>query len=211
MNKSISTTLYLIAALFISFFTPACAESSFVTVNMGNGVTGQLPKNWFVDSDNKRKTLSAWAESQLEQKNLKDIENTMPFAASYYDENNVNAASMTIRFYPTLSLTQKDMREASSKDIGEVDSSVQSNFTVGIEAGGGKVIQWLGTSRREINGKVYLISRNRTINLKNHTFSGYLVRTWNGSKSFTLIMNYREDQEFFMKPIMSKMIDSIRY
>jgi len=201
--------LILLITLFICY-GKSSAESNFAKVNLPGGVTVELPINWYVMSNNRRITLNTWVESVLEAHKLPDAENNHPFAANYYDDSGNTAASFSIFFYPKLLFTQSEAVEAGGTAfIKELDESVRQSFTSGLEAGGGKMVEWLGTTTKSINGSVYFISENRQLTIRGDGFRGILVRYLNAGKSFTIVVSYRENEEFFLRPICDRIISSI--
>ena len=210
MNK----THYIFVVILITLFLcieQSDAKSNFIRVSLTKGVTVDLPSNWSVMSANKRITLDAWKESVLEARKLSDIENELAFTANYYDDNGNTAGMFAIRFYPNLDVTESEAVAGGTAFIKELDEGVKQNFKLGLEAGGGKLVSWLGTATQSINGSTYFISKNRQISPRGDRFRGIIVRYLNDGKSFTIIISYREDQEFYLKPICDKIISSIRH
>lgn len=203
--------LILLITLFICA-GQSSAGSNFARVDLTRGVTVELPTNWSVMSNNKRVTLDTWRESVLEAHKLSDAENNLPFAANYYDDSGNTAASFAIRFYPKLEFAQSEAVSAGGPEfIKELDDGVRQNFMSGLEAGGGKLVAWLGTVPKSINGSVYFISESRQLTPRGDRFRGILVRYLNAGKSFTIIISYREDEEYFLMPICNRIINSIRH
>lgn len=189
----------------------AHAESYFVRVNLAQGVSVDLPKSWIAKSNNQKITLGAFSESALAARNLSDIENVMPFAADYYDDRGKVAATFGIRFYPKLVLSQAEAIAGGAAFINELDAGLRQKFGLGMEAAGGKMIDWLGTIKYPVNGTVFFVSENRSMTSRGDIFRGYLVRYLNAGKSFTVMISYREDQEPYLKPISNRIINSIRH
>lgn len=208
--KQTLTLLVLLITLFICA-GQSSAESNFARVNLTRGVTVELPINWTVMSNNRRITLDTWKESVLEARELSDEENDLPFAANYYDDRGNTAGSFAIRFYPKLDITQSEAVAGGTVFIKELDEGVRQNFTSGLEAAGGKLVDWLGTATKSINGSVYFISENRQLTPRGDRFRGILVRYLNAGKSFTIIVSYREDEEYFLRPICDRIISLIRH
>lgn len=200
----------LFAIAFLIWAGQSVADTNFVKIHLQNGVTVELPKNWKVASDNKRVTLDTWKESVLEARKLSDVDNEMPFAANYYDDRGETEGSFVIRYYPKLEITQDEAIAGGTAFIKELDAGVRQNFTTGLEAAGGQLVAWLGTTRKTINESTYFVSENRQISPRGVGIRGYLVRSLNAGKSFTIIMSYREDREYFLRPICDRIISSIR-
>jgi hypothetical protein len=204
---------YILIVVLISLFLcieQSVAKNNFVKVILTKGVTVDLPANWTVMSANKRITLDTWRESVLEARKLSDIENELAFTANYYDDYGNTAGTFAIRFYPNIKVNESEAIAAGAEFIRELDEGVKQNFKIGLEAGGGKLVSWLGTATQFINGYTYFISKNRQISPRGDKFRGTLVRYLNAGKSFTIIISYREDQEFYLNPICNKIISSIR-
>jgi hypothetical protein len=160
-------------------------------------------------SDNKRITLDTWKESVLEAHKLSDVENDLPFAANYYDDRGETAGTFAIRFYPNIVVTQSEAIAADSVFLKKLDAGVRDSFTKGYEASGGHLVAWLGTTKKSINDSVYFISESRQLSPRGVGMRGILVRYFNVGKSFTIIISYREDQEYFLRPICDRIISSI--
>ena len=77
---------------------------------------------------------------------------------------------------------------------------------------GGEVTHWYGTEKVRVNQKVYLLSkyRRRSAINPNLYFRVSLLRLLEGEKSFTLTMSYEEENEYFLKPIIEYVIDSVK-
>ena len=137
IKRNIFTVLLI--ALFLCV-GKSNAESNFVKVSLTKGVTIDIPRNWSVMSNNKRITLDTWKESVLESHKLTDVENSLPFAATYYDDRGEVAGTFAIRFYPNIVVSQSEAIAADSVFTKELDAGVRDNFTKGYETSGGKLI-----------------------------------------------------------------------
>lgn len=190
------------------------AGSAFTKVMLPKNVSIDIPTNWTVMSDGRRTTLAAWKESILEAKKLSDAENEMPFSASY-DEDGITVASITVRYYPSLDTTLMEADSGGASFVEALDKEVRESFVSGLEVGGGKSVSWTGTKKRTINGSVYFVTDSRfrpprTDGSQSVNVSiSVLVRHINASKSFTIILAYREDRALFLGPICDKIINSI--
>lgn len=200
----------LFAIAFLIWAGQTIAASNFVKISLSNGVTVELPSNWIAMSDNKRITLGAWNESVLAARKLSDVENELPFAANYYDDRGNAAGTFAIRYYPAFTITQSEAIAANALDVKELDAGLRQTVGQGIEASGGKMVAWLGTTKKSINGNIYFISEDRLLTPRGDVFRGFLVRYLNAGKSFTIMISYREDQEYYLRPICDRIISSIR-
>lgn len=187
----------------------ANAGNSFVPIELPRGVHIELPTNWTALSDNKRTTLAAYTQAQVERLNAKEPEVEMPFAANLYDDVGLVAASMNIRYYPALTISQSDAAQSTTQDLNELDQGLQKTVIPGAESGGQRVLAWRGTKKTNINGVIAFVSEYRVSASKGGPFVVELVRVYNLKKSFTLILSYRENNAL-LEPIVGKVIRTLQ-
>ena len=149
-------------------------------------------------------------QAKTEGRGISNNSSELAFAANYYDERNITAGIFNIRYYPNLDISQSDAKAAGAKDIKELDTTIRQNLIPGIEAAGGRVLAWLGTTKLSINGSTAFITEYRRSSPRGEIFRTRLVRFFNENKSFTITISYREDQEFFLRAICDKIISSIK-
>jgi hypothetical protein len=187
----------------------ADAANTFVPIDLPHRVHIELPANWTALSDSKRTTLSAYTQAQVERLNSKEPDVEMPFAASLYDDAGLVAATMNIRYYPALLLSQSDASRWKAQDVIDLDQNLQKTVIPGAESSGQRVLAWRGTKRTTINGTVAFVSEYRVSAAKGGPFVVRLVRVFNMNNSFTLILSYREDNLLF-EPIVDRVIRTLQ-
>jgi hypothetical protein len=207
---------FLVSIIFLFCISHSKAEPSFMEINLSKGVTADLPRNWTVMSSNKRITLEAWKESVLEANNLVSVKADFPSAVNCYNDEGDSIASISILFYPNLEISEAEAVSSGERFVRELDEGVKENYEKGVKASGGRMVKWIGTTKRTINGSIYFVSQGQFLpprsdkSLGTHINKTILVRYLNASNSFTIIIAYREDQNFFLEPIVDKFIRSIR-
>jgi hypothetical protein len=187
----------------------ADAANTFVPIELPHGVHIELPANWTALSDNKRTTLSAYTQARVERLNSKEPDVEMPFAASLYDDAGLVAATMNIRYYPALPLSQSDASRLTAQDVTGLDQNLQKTVIPGAESSGQRVLAWHGTKRATINSVVAFLSEYRVSAVKGGPFIVRLVRVFNTENSFTLILSYREDN-LLLEPIIDRVIRTLQ-
>jgi hypothetical protein len=200
--------LLLLAAL--SSQGAAQAAENFVAIRLPKGVAVELPRNWSTLSDNQRITLDTWVQVKTESFTTEPLTSELSFAANYYDDKSLTAAIFNVRYYRAQELTQDDARQASSADVKELDEVLRQSVVPGVEASGNRLLVWRGTKRVDINGATAFVSEYRRSTPQGGAFRAQLVRVFNGPKTFTVTVSYREDQAFFLSPICDRVIRSIR-
>lgn len=208
-RKSASLFWLFGAALFICIGI-ANAAGNFVPVRLPKGVIVELPKNWTVLTNNQRITLDSWVRTKVETSGMADASSDLAFAANYYDDQGKTAGIFNIRYYPDLDVTQSEARAANAADVKELDAALQQNVVPGIEMAGGRLLAWIGTTKSSINGATVFVTEYRRSSQQGGSVRARLVRFFNAQKSFTITISYREDQDYFLRPICDRIINSIR-
>lgn len=187
------------------------AASNFVPIRLPHGVSVELPGNWRIASTNQRITLDTWLQAKMELAGFAYESSDLAFAANYYDDADETAGIFNIRYYPDSDVTQADARTVDGVGTKELDSVLQQTIVPGIEMAGNRLLAWVGTTKHTLNGSTAFISEySRSSRQSVGGFRVRLVRIFNGEKSFTITLSYRENEEFFLRPICDRIIQSIR-
>lgn len=88
----------------------------------------------------------------------------------------------------------------------EIDSALRESIVKAGQINNFSVLAWNGTVKQVINGATAFVTEYERSPLKNNgNFKVRLVRIFNGAKSFTLTVSYREDQEYLCDRIISSL------
>lgn len=197
-------------ATWILLLPVAIAANNFLPIRLPYDVQIELPRNWEVLSKNQRITIDSAVQSRNERAGIFDASSELNFAANYYDEAGKPAGILNVRYYPDLDVSQAEARAAGPTDIHELDSAIRESMMKAGQITGFSVLEWNGTVKQVINGATAFVTEYRRSALKNNgTFNVRLVRIFNGTKSFTLTVSYREDREYLLRPICDRIISSL--
>lgn len=199
-------------AVWIALLPVAIAANNFVPIRLPHSLQIELPRNWEVLSKNQRITLDSTAQSRSELAGIIfDAASDFNFGANYYDDAGKTAALMNVRYYPDLDVSQADARAAGASDIRELDTELRELIVKGAQVSGFAVLVWNGTVKQVINGVTTFITEYKRSSLNNNGITKVrLVRVFNGGKSFTMTVSYRENQEYLLRPICDRIISSLR-
>ena len=201
----------IVIATCIALQATTFAANNFVPVKLPHGVQVELPRNWEALSNNQRITIDSAVQARGERIGAFDASSDLNFAANYYDDAKRPAAIMNIRYYPDAPISQADVRSANQSEIAELNRAMRESMANASQTLGFSILSWSGTSKQVINGAVALIVEYKRSPLKNNgNFKVRLVKVFNGAKSFTLTVSYREDQEYLLRPICDRIISSLR-
>jgi|TARA_B110000503_G_scaffold133841_1_gene211940 hypothetical protein len=203
--------LYFFIFVYLSliiFSNQLIAQNLYVHFKLTNGISFDLPKNWRVIDSNTRTTLDASVAARHPVK----IHSSLPFAANLYNSNNQTIGIMNIRVYPTMDVTQNEVVNLNSSSLNEFNKQLRSSISNGVKLAGGKLTEWYGTEKVNVNGKVYLLSKYKRQSAFNPNlyFKVNLLRLLDGQNSFTLTLSYEEKVKYFLKPIIDKIRSSIQ-
>ena len=209
---SLNPFLLLSAVVLLFLVGSVSAAGNYLPVRLPKGITVELPINWTVLSNNQRINIASWAQAKLESGGLIVASSDLAFASNYYDDQNKTAAMFNIRYYPDLNIAQSDSRASSSADIKELDKALRDAVLSTQRSDiGFRLLSWIGTTKQNINGIVVFVTEYRRSSMAGDSpFRVRLVRVFNSERSFTITISYREDQEFFLRPICNRVINSIR-
>ena len=202
---------WLTVATLLLCVSIANATGNFLPVSLPKGVTIELPRNWSVLSNNLRITLDSFVQAKRELAGAVYPSSDLNFAANYYDERGKTAALFNIRYYPEQTLTQAESLAATTADTKELDNGIHNNVVAAEQLIGMRLLSWLGTTKQTINGTVAFVTEYRRAAIREGApVCVRLVLVLNAGRTFTVTISYHEDQEFLLKPICDRIIQSIR-
>lgn len=205
--KTWSSTLMIV--IFFATQNVASGTDDFVKVSLPKGVSIEIQKNWVMLSGNQRIALDSFVKSGLDLSGIEQENSELPFAANYYDKNNVLGV-LNIRYYPQLELTQTDAQSANSLDIKELDFNIKKDIFNSANIYGYTVDSWQGTKKSEINGIITFITEYyRTLSNSSEKFRVRLVRVFADRKCFTLTVSYQTGEASFLMPMSNRIINSL--
>jgi len=197
----------------LSMTSSVLAENSFIQIQLPHGVTVELPRNWVVLSENQRVTIEAFTQAKSEKFGVVDPSNDLTFAANYYADDGKTAVIFNVRYYPAQTVTQTDAIAASTDEIKELDDALHKGISQSLREIG-SLLAWNGTTKKLINGKTVFISdyrRMSALSTPGAAFHSRLIRIFNGNKSFTVTISYREDLQLLLEPICDRVIGTIGF
>jgi hypothetical protein len=203
---------YLIGIAACFALLPVClAANNYVAISLPHGVQIELPGNWEALRKNQRITLDSAVQSSDGRAGKYDASTDLNFAGTFFDDAGKSAALVNVRYNPNSDISQADVRAAGPSDIRKLDSALRDAMAKGSQTNGFSVLEWHDTSKQVISGVTAFVTEYKRSPINNNgNFKVRLVRIFDGAKSFSLTVSYREDQEH-LRPICDRIISSIRY
>lgn len=185
------------------------AQSNFVEVQLPHGLKIEMSRNWTVFSGKTRTLLDSSVEARL---GTADFRGALNFAANLYSEAGPTIAIMNVRYYPEKTVTQSEVKNITRSEFREFDVLLREALVKGLDKSGIKFLSWGGSQIVNVNGMVAILSqyRRKSITGSGAVFKVQLVRVLAGPRSFTLTASYDESLEFLLKPIIDRMVRSIK-
>jgi hypothetical protein len=204
-------TLVLVCAFEIALILfvaakSANADSPYAKINLSNGISFELPKNWMVIDQSTKTTLEASVVAQAPV----PVGSSLPFAANLFNAKKQTIAMANIRIYPHQTVTQREITQLSNLDLKSYNNEMERELRAA------KTLQlksWFGTKKMTINNKTFLVtSYKRASTIRTNTFFIVtLYRLLNAKRSFTLTLSYDEKQTKLLKPIVNYVANSLNF
>jgi hypothetical protein len=204
-------TLFLVCAFEIALILfvaakSANADSPYAKINLSNGISFELPKNWMVIDQSTKTTLEASVIAQAPV----PVGSSLPFAANLFNAKKQTIAMANIRIYPHQTVTQREITQLSNLDLKSYNNEMERELRAA------KTLQlksWFGTKKMTINNKTFLVtSYKRASTIRTNTFFIVtLYRLLNAKRSFTLTLSYDEKQTKLLKPIVNYVANSLNF
>ncbi len=190
-------------AILTLAYSAQSAPRQFVPIKLPLGVQIELPRGWEVRTRNQRvgvESLSAYFDASLNN----------DFTANHFDATGLLAASVHVGYYRSLDLTQADAWRADAAEIAKLDAFLQTSVTETGRSGGYSILAWHGTTRQTFNGLTAFVSEySRTLLRQPGSFRVRLVRVFDGPRSFTLNVSYRESDQHRLRPLCDRIVASL--
>lgn len=197
----------LIIAVFVLFsFGPSKKFSKQFEVLLPKGVSVHLSNSWKVFSASQVVSLDSLTNSKLQEAGQLHAEGNLNFAANFYNSVNETIGIFNIRYYPDIRESNEEIASFTKEELELLNNQLFQNISTGVKANGGKVLEWNGSKFEKINSKLYIVSKYSRKGANGSVFKVQLIRMINGSKSFTVTLSYRSEDD----SQMSKIIDSVK-
>jgi len=202
MKRLILLNTLVFSLIFLSTSAPLYAEGIMVRLQLINGISFEIPKNWRVFKQNSRDTLEAFVLSHIKL----PIRSSLPFAANLYDDGSNTIGIMNIRIYPNMTISQSDVRSLTNNDIIDFDAALEKGIREGVSRIGSGVLHWNGTKKIIIGSKVVLHTTyiRKSIRNTGDRFKVNLYRYLDKEQTFTMTLSYNQKLELLLKPIINR-------
>jgi hypothetical protein len=199
-RRTLLTSLAIVAL-------PSWAASNFVRVQLGQGASIEVPKNWTVLSENGRVAIDTFVEA----KGFRQTESTLNFAAKVFDDRDTIMALVNARFYPDNTATQAQAKQLTASDIETIDAGIRKATDAPLNAMGLRMTHWYGSKMQVINGLRVYVHEHQTSGAPEAGPTRVRgLRVWASPRSFTVTLSYRERDATLLLPIINYMASTIR-
>ena len=194
-----------IFGLLLILFAGISPASSFVTIELPQNISFQMPRNWVVLSGNTTITLDAFLESVMP-----NVTSDIKFQANLKNDSEQPIAQVQI-YYWSSEFLQSDVKGLSKVDVVTYNHNIRLQIEDELSDAGVRVTSWLGTTKKNINGLNVLISEySRPSKLIQGHFRVQLLRIYCGVGSFSFVVSYHEEEILPLRPIADKIISTLQ-
>jgi hypothetical protein len=204
--------LFRIAAFLAAFLLafPALAANAVFPVRLAENVVVELPADWTVVEGGPRDKGEASVEERAGWRREIDAVSALRFAADAYDGAGRVAARVSVRYHPWQKIAARDVAGADEEELRRLDRAARE----AVEQSAGKLgvsVDWKGTAKRELGGTpAFLTEYERSPYDGNGGFNVRMLRVFDGPRSFTVTVSYREADAERLRPVCDRILASLR-
>lgn len=207
MNR-VSHAVALSAALALA--VPAFASPAFLPVRLAENVVVELPADWTVVEGGPRGEPQASVETRAGWQGEIDATSALRFAADDYDPSRRVAARVAVRYHPWQKISQQDVADATEYEIDALDRSARAAVEQSARKLGVSLLEWKGTGKRDLDGTAAFVTEyKRSPYDGNGNFVVRMLRVFDGPRSFTMTVSYREEDGARLRPVCDRILASL--
>lgn len=205
----LSRALMLSAALALA--APAFASTAFFPVRLAERVVVELPADWKVVEGGPRGKPADSVEWEARAHGEIDAGSALRFAADAYDGEGRVAARVAVRYHPWQKVSQQDVAEATEYEVQQIDKATREAVEKSVGKLGVSVLEWKGTEKRDFGGaSAFVTEYKRSPYDGNGNFVVRMLRVFDGARSFTVTVSYREADAARLAPVCDRVLASLR-
>jgi hypothetical protein len=179
-------------------------------VRLAENVVVELPADWTVVEGGPRGKGEATVEERAGWRHEIDAASALRFAADAYDEAGHVAARLAVRYHPWQKLSGRDVAGAGDGELQALDRAAREAVEKSAQKLGVSV-DWKGTTKRELAGSAALLTEyERSPYDGNGRFNVRMLRVFDGPRSFTVTVSYREGDAERLRPVCDRILASLR-
>lgn len=216
-NRTASRRQFSLAALSVVTTTSLAANELYARHSVSAYASLDVPRNWRITS-NFNADMDAATRERLRAAGLPTaIPSTLTFSAGRYLESGQALAWLNVRADAEEAILNPEVAVASDADVASLDREFQSLALRAAGASQFSIVDWAGTTRRQISGLTFLITvyERSPVSGTNHTGSSNvvvrLIRLLDGRRTTTLTIAYAKAAEYIMAPIADHIAMSLRF
>jgi hypothetical protein len=189
---------------------PALAAPVVLPVRLAENVVVELPANWTIVEGGPRNKGEASVEERAGWRQEIDAVSALRFAADAYDGAGHVAARVAVRYHPWQKISRRDLADANDDELRRLDRAAreaveQSAAKLGVS------VEWKGTTKRDLAGSpAFLTEYQRSPYDGNGRFNVRMLRVFDGPRSFTVTVSYREADAQRLRPVCDRILASLR-
>jgi hypothetical protein len=208
MDRLLRIAPFLAAVLLA---IPAFASTAFFPVRLAESVVVELPADWTVVEGGPRGKPEASVQERAARGGEIDAVSALRFAADAYDPDGRVAARVAVRYHPWQKISQRDVADATDYELRQLDRGAREAVEQSAGKLGVSVVEWNGTTRRDVAGAAaFLTEYKRSQYDGNGSFVVRMLRVFDGPRSFTLTVSYREADARRLRPVCDRILASLR-
>lgn len=187
-------------------------QTAFKRIQLGNGLSIEIPSHWNVLSQSTRENLNAAGEAILEEAKVQTLSSRKETLLAVNATPDPTGAMIRVSVTKPPEYSQQDLRDAKPSDLTEISTELLVNFKKLELAGGPKIIQMQAASIDTMNNRKVLVlpyRRESKFGASPWQVTQYKIPL--NDRLIEITFSYRESDQILWQPIVNKVKRSIRF
>lgn len=208
--RLLAATLLIILATVVG--QAFATQTAFKRIQLGNGLSIEIPTHWNVLSQSTRRNLNAAGEAISEEAKVETPSGRKETLLAVNATPDPAGAMIRVSVTMPPEYSQQDLRDATPSDLTEISTELLLNFRKLELAGGPKIIQMQAASIDAMsNYKVLVLPYRRESKFGPSPWQVTQYKIPLKDRLIEITLSYRESDQIVWRPIVNKVKRSIRF
>lgn len=193
---------------FLSLLSGFAAASNFVVLTLPRGVEIQVPKNWWVLSQQFDEAAKTAMEASFDNAGIDLPEGTSVTLLAANSMPRTTYASVRVDSSTPVLGPPSEIAKVTASELKEYENDMQLNLQQLLSQQGNKILNFYGTRPANISGHPTLITKYKRTGPKGPVQVA-IIQIFTHSQDLNIALSYRESETALWKPVIAKIQKSI--
>lgn len=192
----------------LTILSSFASAANFIDVKLPRGVGIQVPKGWWVLTDEHNQLIDATAEAALEVSGIEQPEGTEVVLIAANSMPRTTYASVQVTSTTPVVVPISEISSMTATDVKQYGADMHAMLKKTLPQQDLYVLNFYGTSLVYVSGYPTLISKYRRTGPKGPVHVS-IIQVFTPSQDLRVALAYRESEAVIWKPVIAKMQKSI--